>query len=679
MKFETDLKTIADFYKVYPELKNQISVKTRFGYKPIEEATVTAKNETVYVVELEDRRVLKGSGNHLLWKHNEEWTKIFHLNPGDVLETLEGPTVIKDVYFTNKKDDLYDLQVADVKEFYANGIVSHNSTIFETIHYGLYGTPLREISKDHIKNSLTKGKCEVTLDFEIVSNNTTDSYKVIRQLNPTKCQLFKNGEDITRSTLAKTNEYIQNLIRTPLSVFQNSVITSANNTLPFMALSKTDKRKFIESILGLEVFSQMVLRARDEFNQTKKEYDISFSKFEQLKKENDFNNSQLENYEKEKQERLEKISQKKKVLEQDIQTLREKIAKFEQNSADSSSELDNRLKELKQEKNALEEKLNKINSKFHKIDAEINNEKKQIKSLQTNKDKCPTCSRDYSEEHLEHVNKLIEKHENTILQYQEALEKVQQLLKETKQGSKDTQKSIEDIQEKKLEIQKKSSEKTNLENNIKLIENSLKDLEEDTININKSNNNQALKEKIKQLEKEISQVETSINELNNSLNVIETVKFVVSEEGIKAFLVKKILKVLNSRIAYYLKKLDANCLCKFNEYFEEQIIDEKSNEKSYFNFSGGERKRIDLSCLFAFADIRRLQGDVNFGTVFYDELFDSSLDDKGVQLTINILRERFQEYNESCYVITHRGDEVLAKSNHIIKVIKKNGISSIDV
>ncbi len=159
--------------------------------------------------------------------------------------------------------------------------------------------------------------------------------------------------------------------------------------------------------------------------------------------------------------------------------------------------------------------------------------------------------------------------------------------------------------------------------------------------------------------------------------MLETVKFVISEEGIKSFIVKKILKVLNSRLAFYLKKLEANCLCQFNEFFDEEIIDEGSQPKSYFNFSGGERKRIDLSCLFAFADIRRLQGDVNFSTVFYDELLDSSLDDKGVSLTLKVLRERFNENNESCYIITHRGPEVTTKAEHTIHVIKRNGISSV--
>ena len=127
----------------------------------------------------------------------------------------------------------------------------------------------------------------------------------------------------------------------------------------------------------------------------------------------------------------------------------------------------------------------------------------------------------------------------------------------------------------------------------------------------------------------------------------------------------------------YLNKLEANCLCQFNEFFEEEIIDEKGHQKSYFNFSGGERKRIDLACIFAFADVRRLQGDANFSTIFYDELFDSSLDDKGISLCLKVLQDRYSELNESCYVVTHRGLLGSFKPDNTIHVIKRRGVTTL--
>ena len=557
------------------------------------------------------------------------------------------------------------------KEDSKNG--AGKSSVTELLYYSLYGTTLREISKDHIQNSLTKKRSEVSLEFDVTSNNTTDTYKIVRMLNPTKCILLKNEKDVTRSTLVKTNALIQEIIHTPATVFQNSVIMSVNTALPFMALPKTDKRKFIESVLGLEVFTQMVLKARDDYSIAKKDYEITYTKFEQTQNELTFNQSQFDNYENLKAERFNKLNEKKKTLNLDIQKLETKIVNSKTLTAENDKE---KIKQFEVQLIALEENKIKFQSKINVIQAESNSLNKQITQLQTNKDQCPTCSREYSEEHTEHVSKLIATHKLDINKFAQAEIKIKNALLEVEKQISSIKSSKKICQENIDEINQTINNNKTYELSINHLKSNLNDVEEEIKIANKEQNNE-LKGKILTLKTSLDDFKQKVDKLNNELNVLETVKFVISEEGIKSFIVKKILKVLNSRLAFYLKKLEANCLCQFNEFFDEEIIDESSQPKSYFNFSGGERKRIDLACLFAFADIRRLQGDVNFSTVFYDELLDSSLDDKGVSLTLKVLRERFNENNESCYIITHRGPEVTTKAEHTIHVIKRNGISTV--
>ena len=150
----------------------------------------------------------------------------------------------------------------------------------------------------------------------------------------------------------------------------------------------------------------------------------------------------------------------------------------------------------------------------------------------------------------------------------------------------------------------------------------------------------------------------------------------MSEEGVKSYIVKKILQLFNAKLSHYLKKMDSNCICVFNEYFEDEIIDEKGKPCSYFNFSGAERKNIDLACLFAFMDIRRLQGDVAFNFSMYDELFDSSLDERGVELVIDILNERVENYNECAIVISHRKESTKLATGEVIFLEKQNGMTT---
>lgn len=557
------------------------------------------------------------------------------------------------------------------KEDSKNG--AGKSSITEMLYYALYGTTLREICKDHIQNTVTNKRCEISLEFDLTANNVTDCYKIVRKLNPTKCQLFKNGEEITRSTLAKTNELIQQIIHTPATVFQNSVIMSVNNAVPFMALPKTDRRKFIESVLGLEVFTTMVLKVRDEYNTAKKDYEVAYSKLEQFQSEYDFNKNQLQNYETLKQEKKDKLNSKIVSLEGDLEVAEKNVVEIADNQLTDIKEC---LSKIDEKIQTLKEKKNKATQIVNKLTAEISAEEKQINKLQTNKDICPTCSRSFSEEHIQHVKRLIEEHETTIINLKKEIESTELAVKTIEQKIQSERDTKQKLENKKQSIEKQISENKVVLVSVNHIKENIKHTKEELQCLEQEHNND-LKSRVKSLLEAVDTGKETVTKLNNELNVLETVKFVISEEGIKSFIVKKILKVLNSRLAYYLKKLEANCLCKFNEFFDEEILDEYSQLKSYFNFSGGERKRIDLACLFAFADIRRLQGDVNFSTVFYDELLDSSLDDKGVLLTLNVLRERFQENNESCYIITHRANHVITKAEHTIHVVKRNGVSTI--
>lgn len=562
------------------------------------------------------------------------------------------------------------------KEDSKNG--AGKSAITEALYYCLYGTTLREISKDFIQNSITKERPVVSLWFDLTINNQTHSYKIVRKLNPTKCELYKDGDLITLSTLAKTNDFIQNLIRTPSSVFKNSVIMSANNALPFMALSKVDKRKFIESILGLEVFTAMVLKVRDDYNNIKKDYEIAYNSFEQTQKEFQFNKSQFSSYEEDKKKKIEELEEKKKIHDKDLCILHKKQQDLTSllKSSISINELEEWITKFEGKKNSLSKNNKTVLLAIQDIETKKTIAFKTLNKLVEATEFCPTCNQKYTTEHVDHVKKLVASSKKEI----ETLEVI--LLEEKdKKGviekeNVEVEGRIKSLYITKETLIKNTTELEKLTLSIDFLQRNIKEVLVEMQVCQQKHNNE-LKNKLLVLGKELEENKERVEMLNNKLNILDSVKFVVSEEGIKSFIVKRILSVLNGRLAFYLQRLQANSLCQFNEFFDETIIDEKSESKSYFNFSGGERKRIDLACLFAFADIRRLQGDVNFSTIFYDELLDSSLDDKGVLLTLNVLRERFNESKESCYVITHRGPEVVSRAEHTIKVVKQNGISSI--
>ena len=79
--------------------------------------------------------------------------------------------------------------------------------------------------------------------------------------------------------------------------------------------------------------------------------------------------------------------------------------------------------------------------------------------------------------------------------------------------------------------------------------------------------------------------------------------------------------------------------------------------------------------MFTFSDIRRLQGGVRYNISIYDELFDSSFDEKGIEMVTQILQDRVNELNESTIVISHRKESIKAVTGDVIFLTKQNGIT----
>ena len=94
--------------------------------------------------------------------------------------------------------------------------------------------------------------------------------------------------------------------------------------------------------------------------------------------------------------------------------------------------------------------------------------------------------------------------------------------------------------------------------------------------------------------------------------------------------------------------------CKFDEYFYEQITNDRGAEISYWNFSGGERRTVDLACSWSFKDIKRKIVGVSSNVEFLDEYVDAAFDERGLDLLIEALKNRIDKHDLSCYAISHR-------------------------
>jgi len=544
------------------------------------------------------------------------------------------------------------------------------STIADALYFAIFGETLRELKKDLIPNNLTNGKTHIELDFEVDSPKGKNNFKIIRTLSPSKVLIFKDGVDKTRDSIKNTTTYINNVLSASPSIFQNCVIMTVNNAVPFMAKNKIEKRKFIEDIFGMEVFSSMLATLRQDYNEISREHDTRLTKLEEVEKS-------YKNYEDQKQKILQTRKEKKEKYlgrqqdnTQEAERLNSELEKVQQINI---SKVERQISAL--EDGVLDQDI-KIESNLEAVarnKALAASRKERYKKMGTEEEKCPVCLRPMEEHDAELIAEEKEKLKNAIHEAIDDIKYYSDGLKELKVRKNKFLKAINECRNKISEAKLQEQNKANIEERIKQLDKWQVELESDLEAIESTDTD--FDSLIVDTKKRVDKLAKKVKEYRDELAKLDIVKYVVSEEGVKSYIVNKLLELLNSKLLHYLRRLDSNSICIFNEYFEEEILNEKNKVCSYFNFSGAERKSIDLACLFTFSDIRRLQGGVQYNIAIYDELFDSSFDEKGIELITHILQDRVEELDECSIVISHRKESIKAVTGDVIYLEKENGIT----
>jgi DNA repair exonuclease SbcCD ATPase subunit len=552
------------------------------------------------------------------------------------------------------------------------------SSILEAIYWCLFGNTIREIKSDKIIHNLNDKGGIVTLNFDVKTIKGTTNYTITRSLKPSKLSLDANlqGEnvDMTLSTIPETEKYIKELIGGTEEVFQNAVIMSANNTVPFMAQKKVDKRKFIEGIMNLNIFSEMLLKTRSEFNEVKKKNDILSSNFINLQRNLTTFEQQKANYDVKKQEKIDFINDKIKEIEKNSEELNN-------NNLPTVKECNDQLEKLEEKVNTLKTAIKSFNKTKSELITKSSNVSAEIKQLEKEKQKildkgntCPTCNREYCEDDIKQVKQRITDIDSEISK----LAQDSFTINAEKMNWDD---KIEELEEGVEKLNKKIRELDNTKSEIKLVTQKLSSNSTQITDFRKTiaeleNGDPTIQSNIDRTQKDIEKTENELKDIKKQLSVLESVKFIVSEDGIKSYLFKKMLSVLNNRLNFYLKLLDAPCKCEFNELFEETIVNDTGKECSYHNFSGGEKMRLNIAVLLMFQDILRSQSGTSYNLNVYDELLDSAIDQKGSDKILEILRDRVEKYDESIYVISHNSS-VYKNIDNVIFLEKENGSTRI--
>ena len=282
------------------------------------------------------------------------------------------------------------------------------STVADALYFAIFGETLREIKKDLITNNITGGKTHVELEFDVDTAQGNSKYSIIRTLLPTKVYVYKDGVDETRDSIANTTKYICDILSASPAVFQNCVIMTVNNAIPFMAKNKTEKRRFIEDIFGMEVFSKMISVLRNDYNDVKRLHDADNVKLEEI-------NTSLKGYITQQTNSLEKKQYKhnlylnrQSVNEQEIADIHKLIEAIPDSNI--TEKYNNQIIDLEASLVNVEDLITRLVEECTEQKTVLNHKKEQYTKIGSEESKCPVCLRSIEE----HDKQLIEQERVSI-------------------------------------------------------------------------------------------------------------------------------------------------------------------------------------------------------------------------------------------------------------------------
>ena len=521
------------------------------------------------------------------------------------------------------------------------------STLIDAITFSLFGKPFKKINKGQLMNTVNEKDLMTEIEFSVGKTE----WKIRRGMKPVVFEIYHNGKVINQD--AKSTDYQKYLEEKVLKLnfksFTQIVVLGSASFVPFMQLTANDRRVIIEDILDIGIFSIMKNLVKDRSNSLKEELlDLEF-KLKLLQEKIILEKKYIEelksNSEKKQKSDLEKIKETEKLiikLNDEIEAHKDMVLSLINSIIDKSSIL-KKNKELDSYKLQINKNLKKLN--------------KENTFFEDNEN-CPICEQDIDEKFKNNKLKQILKDINEMNigldKLNKEVDKVDERIGEIMVCNETIQKEENIISLKNSDIQAHNSFITKLH----------EELQESQEVVDST--------KIKLYESELQEYKDERLQYIEQRRYYDILNTILNDKGIKTRVIRKYLPVINNYVNKYLKDMDFFVNFQLDENFNETIKSRHRDDFSYYSFSEGEKKRIDISLLLTWRDIAAMRNSVNVNLLILDEIFDASLDQAGVDDLMKLFN--FLK-NTNLFIISHKLDVLDDKFPVKITVEKINNFS----
>ena len=529
------------------------------------------------------------------------------------------------------------------------------STILDALCFVLFGKPFRKINKPNLVNSINQKDCLVEIEFSIGDKQ----YKIVRGIKPNIFEIYCNGNMVNQD--AKSKDYQEQLekfiLKLNFKTFTQVVILGSASFVPFMQLSPGDRKIIIEDLLDIEIFSTMNTLVKQKLLELKDLVITNKYNMEMVAEKINLQKQNIEDNKKHSDDEIEK--KKQEIIENENQIIKStKDLLLIQKHIDS---LNNKISD--------KDSIIKKSKKLVQLEAKIENNKNKIEkdiSFYDTNDNCPTCK-----QLIEHTWKNIQVQERSskLKEIEEATKRINEELMKLNNRISDIVKINADISNHYSEIVKLNTSVSAINKYNTKINTEINEL------VNKKDNLEGTNSQLKELKEQLLDLIADQKSQSTEKHYYDFASSLLKDTGIKTRIIKQYLPVMNKLINKYLTTMNFFVNFNIDENFQETIKSRHRDEFSYYNFSEGEKFRIDLALLFTWRQIAKLKNSASTNLLILDEVFDSSLDIGGTDEFMKLIHDLGSETH--VFVISHKGDQLFDKFRSIIKFEKKNNFSEV--
>ena len=524
------------------------------------------------------------------------------------------------------------------------------STLIDAITFSLFGKPFKKINKGQLMNTVNEKELITEIEFSIGKSE----WKVRRGIKPALFEIYNNGKIINQD--AKSTDYQKYLedkvLKLNFKSFTQIVVLGSASFVPFMQLSANDRRVIIEDILDIGIFSVMKNLLKDRSVMLKEELGEVEYEIKLLQEK-------IKLHEKHIEELKSKSDTKRKSDLDKIEETQREITKLNEEIDDHQDLVVSLMKSIADEKES-----HKKNSSLDKYKSQINKNLKKLnkdKRFFEEKENCPTCEQDIDEtfkkNKLNDVSDDIEEMNDGLGKLETEIENVTNRLGEILECNKKIQAEENEIRSKNTYIKSHNRFITHLNEELN---NKVGDIDEGKISI---------------LNNELDSSKESRAQYAEQKRYYDILGTILNDKGIKTRIIRKYLPVINNHVNMYLKDMDFFVNFQLDENFQETIKSRHRDDFSYYSFSEGEKKRIDIALLLTWRYIAAMRNSVNVNLLILDEVFDASLDQAGV----DDLMKLFHLLDKTnLFIISHKLDVLDDKFPAKITVEKHKNFSTME-